>query len=99
MVEGYSGNFTYLKQMGNGPALSICQMEPATYCDICNNFLNNAKRQSLICLLIYIAGNFNLDSQGLLKPDILIGNYFFVVAIFRIFIFELRNYYLKSRRL
>ena len=42
MVEGYSGNFTYLKQMGNGPALSICQMEPATYCDICNNFLNNA---------------------------------------------------------
>lgn len=62
--------------MGNGPALSICQMEPATYYDICNIFLNNAKRQSLIYLLIYIAENFNLDSQGLPKPDILIGNHF-----------------------
>ena len=48
--------------MGNGPSLSICQMEAATYYDICNIFLNNAKRQSLIYVLIYIAENFNLDS-------------------------------------
>lgn len=72
--------------MGNGPSLSICQMEPATYCDICNNFLNNAKRQSLICLLIYIAENFNLDSQGLLKPDILIGNHFLLWQYFVFYI-------------
>lgn len=30
---------TYLKQLGNGPALGIFQMEPATYKDIWDNYL------------------------------------------------------------
>ena len=29
----------YRKQLGNGPALGICQMEPATFNDICKNYL------------------------------------------------------------
>ena len=30
---------TYIKQLGTGPALGICQMEPRTHDDIWNNFL------------------------------------------------------------
>ena len=29
----------YLKQLGNGPALGVIQMEPATYGDIWDNYL------------------------------------------------------------
>lgn len=29
----------YRKQLGNGPALGIIQMEPSTFNDICNNYL------------------------------------------------------------
>jgi len=32
-------NLTYLKQIGNGPALGLYQMEPATYKDIYENYL------------------------------------------------------------
>ncbi|MGL5682551.1 MAG: hypothetical protein ACRDDZ_05775 [Marinifilaceae bacterium] len=32
-----------IRQMGNGPALGICQMEPATFDDIYNNFLRYKK--------------------------------------------------------
>jgi len=32
-------NLRYLKQLGNGPALGLFQMEPATHDDIWNNFL------------------------------------------------------------
>jgi len=30
---------TYLKQLGGGPALGVCQMEPATHDDIWNHYL------------------------------------------------------------
>lgn len=30
---------TYIKQLGTGPALGVCQMEPRTHDDIWNNFL------------------------------------------------------------
>lgn len=29
----------YIKQLGSGPALGVCQMEPATHDDIWNNYL------------------------------------------------------------
>jgi hypothetical protein len=32
-------HLTYLKQLGDGPALGVCQMEPATYDDIWTNYL------------------------------------------------------------
>lgn len=31
---------TYIKQLGEGPALGICQMEPNTYIDICDHYLS-----------------------------------------------------------
>lgn len=34
-----SAGWKYRKQMGNGPALGYFQVEPATFNDICNNFL------------------------------------------------------------
>ena len=34
-----SGFGTYIKQLGNGPALGICQMEPNTFRDIIDNYL------------------------------------------------------------
>jgi len=34
-----SDSGTYIKQLGNGPALGICQMEPATHKDIWKNYL------------------------------------------------------------
>jgi len=39
----------YLKQLGNGPALGIYQMEPATYDDIWKNYLNfNPKKAQYV---------------------------------------------------
>jgi hypothetical protein len=43
---------TYLKQLGNGPAVSVYQVEPATHADIWDNYLRyhpelNAKLQAL----------------------------------------------------
>lgn len=35
--ESHFGHF--LRQLNNGPALGIYQMEPATHTDICNNYL------------------------------------------------------------
>lgn len=34
-----SCGWKYRKQLGNGPALGLFQMEPATFNDICNNYL------------------------------------------------------------
>lgn len=42
-------NFKYRRQMGNGPARSYYQMEPATHDDIWQNYLKyNAKRAELV---------------------------------------------------
>lgn len=45
----------YRKQLGNGPALGICQMEPNTFNDIINNYLKYHKdieeKIKLICHL------------------------------------------------
>ena len=38
-----SGNFKYLKQMGQGPALGFTQLEPDTIDDLYNNFIVHRK--------------------------------------------------------
>ncbi|WP_291329036.1 hypothetical protein [Desulfovibrio sp. UCD-KL4C] len=48
---------TYLRQLGNGPALGIFQMEPATHDDIWENFLGY--RESLGERILDVAGMFN----------------------------------------
>ncbi|MBL4692008.1 MAG: hypothetical protein JKY92_01605 [Magnetovibrio sp.] len=39
-------NLVYLKQTGSGPALGICQMEPATHDDIWDNYLRYQTEKS-----------------------------------------------------
>ena len=48
---------TYLRQLGNGPALGIFQMEPATHDDIWENFLGY--HESLGERILDVAGMFN----------------------------------------
>jgi len=38
-TAAHESGLTYLKQVGGGPALGVCQMEPATHDDIWKNFL------------------------------------------------------------
>ena len=97
LVEGYACNYTYLRQLGKGPALGPCQMEPVTYHDIWDNYLNNAKRQPLRSLLMHIAGDFNLDNRGIPKPETLTGNLFFAAAMCRVFYIRIREILPDSR--
>lgn len=85
LVEGYAGGFTYLKQLGKGPAVGAMQMEPVTYNDIWKNFLNTPKRAHLAALLKNIAGNFNTDNAGIPNPNTMTGNVFFAAAMCRVF--------------
>jgi len=73
-VESWGG--TYLKQI-QGPALGIYQMEPATYNDIWQNYINNKKDLSLI-----MATNF--DCGRIPDEDRLIYDLRFATAMCRI---------------
>ncbi|CAI3959190.1 unnamed protein product [Commensalibacter communis] len=85
LAEGYAGGYTYVKQLGKGPAVGAMQMEPATYNDIWKNFLSNPKRSHLAALLKNIAGAFNADNNGIPKPEVMTGNVFFAAAMCRVF--------------
>ncbi|EUK18804.1 hypothetical protein [Commensalibacter papalotli (ex Servin-Garciduenas et al. 2014)] len=85
LAEGYAGGVTYLKQLGNGPAVGAMQMEPATYNDIWKNFLAGPKRSHLAALLKNIAGEWNTDNNGIPKPTTITGNIFFAAAMCRVF--------------
>lgn len=73
-VESLGG--TYLKQI-NGPALGIYQMEPATYNDIWQNYINNRKDLSLL-----MATNF--DCSRIPDEDRLTYDLRFATALCRI---------------
>ncbi|EUK17480.1 hypothetical protein [Commensalibacter papalotli (ex Servin-Garciduenas et al. 2014)] len=40
LPEGYASGYTYSKQLGNGPAVGVMQMELTTYNDVWKNFLS-----------------------------------------------------------
>lgn len=75
-VESKRG--TYLKQLGGGPALGIYQMEPATYNDIYQNFLQY--KPSLLAKVEKLRGNNVLGSS----EKELIGNLYYATAMARI---------------
>lgn len=64
----------YLVQLGNGPALGICQMEPATHKDIWDNYLRY--RQNIVKKLL----DFTVDRT----ESELIWNLKYSVAMCRI---------------
>lgn len=66
----------YSKQLGNGPALGICQMEPATFKDICINYL---KYHPEIEAKIKEVAHVNL-----LLPDDLVSNDRLAVSMCRV---------------
>ena len=75
---------TYLKQLGNGPALGIVQMEPATHKDIWINYLryNQGLSQTLWTLAL---NNGPFTGTGT-YPDVsqLQGNLYYAIAMCRI---------------
>ncbi len=66
-------HLTYIKQLGEGPALGVCQMEPNTHDDIWKNFL--AYRNVLSDAVLDIGGP---------EPQELIWNLKYSVAMCRV---------------
>ena len=64
-----SAYFKYRKQLGGGPALGGYQMEPATFYDICINFL--AYKPDLRAKILKISGVEKLDAKDLETNDVL----------------------------
>ncbi|MBF0147285.1 MAG: hypothetical protein HQL84_16125 [Magnetococcales bacterium] len=58
-------NLTYLRQMGNGPALGLWQMEPATHNDIWTNYLHSRSKIGL-----NILGPYSKPDPGRLVWDL-----------------------------
>lgn len=59
---------SYLKQVPNGPALSIYQMEPATYCDIWENWLKY--RPDIRMRVLSICGYASVPDESRLVTDL-----------------------------
>ena len=75
----------YLKQLGQGPALGIAQMEPATHRDIWLNYI--AYRKDLKVLLVGIMSGEarqTLAAKGVPPDCELIGNLPYAVAMCRV---------------
>jgi len=70
---------TYLKQLGNGPALGVFQMEPNTHQDIWVNYL--AYRDDLADKVKSLAAPTAADYPS---PNELIGNMWYAAAMCRI---------------
>lgn len=66
-------HLTYIKQLGEGPALGVCQMEPNTHDDIWKNFLSY--RNALSDAVLDIGGP---------EPQELIWNLKYSVAMCRV---------------
>ena len=67
-------NFKYVRQIGGGPALGFCQMEPATFNDIIENFLRY--KPVLMCKVV--------RAVGLLEVEDLVHNVELMIAMTRI---------------
>lgn len=67
-------NLKYLKQLGNGPAMGVYQMEPATHDDIWNNYLKYKPD---------LAGRIQALSN-IHKPLAMVGNLWYATAMARV---------------
>lgn len=71
-------NLRYLRQLGQGPALGLWQMEPATHNDIWENFLQYNED-----LAIAVRG-LAIGTKVIPDPQQMIGNLFYACAMCRI---------------
>ena len=58
----------YRRQLGNGPALGVFQMEPATFNDIVKNYLHY--KQPLFLRILEVSSLSSYDSQELINNDV-----------------------------
>ena len=72
----------YIKQLGNGPALGLVQMEPATHNDIWEHFLRY--KDSLAERIIHLASVGSLDGSRTPASTELITNVAYAVAMCRV---------------
>ena len=70
----------YLRQLGNGPAIGLWQMEPATHDDIWKNYLLY-RPDWIECLKFY-----DLRGQG--KAENMVGNLYYACAMARMHYFR-----------
>ncbi|HLN23837.1 MAG TPA: hypothetical protein VK558_07620 [Patescibacteria group bacterium] len=71
-----SGGGHYLHQEGTGPAVGICQMEPATHDDIWANFLAHQPDLAQMMTRLTLPGVSRLQQLG--------GNLYYAVAMARV---------------
>jgi hypothetical protein len=71
-------NFEHLVQLGNGPAVSLYQIEPNTYLDLNANYLSSASRRDLAERVHALKALVPADREQL------IGNLMFATAIARL---------------
>ncbi len=74
-------NAMYIKQMANGPALGLAQMEPATHDDIWKNFLKY--KPSIAQSITRLASLGSIQSTGIPDSKELISNISYAVAMCR----------------
>lgn len=74
-----SENGHWLHQLGAGPAIGICQMEPATHDDIWHNFLSSHTE-----LIAKIKALMISDQMGESAADQMAGNLYYAVAMARL---------------
>jgi len=70
-------NLIYLKQLGGGPAVGLFQMEPATYEDIWEHYLN--RKANLAAKLLSMC-----PDQKVPDASYMAGNLFFAAAMCRV---------------
>lgn len=77
---------TYLRQLGNGPALGICQMEPATHHDIWKNFVTYKKGLEIQLMDIAVTIVSTFDKGGVSRPtnEELVWNLKYSIAMCRV---------------
>lgn len=69
----------YLKQLGNGPAIGIYQMETATFNDIWTNYLD--LRSNLRAKVLKFVFDFSLDTNNAKE---MAGNLYYATAMCRV---------------
>jgi hypothetical protein len=73
---------TYLKQLGGGPALGICQMEPNTFKDISDNYLNGPLMSKRLQLKMAIGAKCGVHNW---RAKEMVHNLKFAIAMCRVF--------------
>lgn len=87
-------NFKYVKQLGNGPARSYFQIEPATAIDVISNYINY--RELLKKELKNISGNKNLTLNNI--GDELLNNFDLAIFICRMCYYRRNDVVLNDKQ-